>query len=104
IASSGASLCACNLGAAIPSASRTSAGTVRIVVDLCGVILAKWPARVLQNIHTPQYVAQGLVAGAMDWLEECVANCGSLNVFITNNVGSPKLKEVFNAYLLIAGN
>ncbi|MFM7978441.1 MAG: hypothetical protein ACKPKO_03915, partial [Candidatus Fonsibacter sp.] len=49
------------------------AGTVRIGVDLCGVLLANVPARMLHNICTPQYVAQGLVAGgAMDWLEECV--------------------------------
>ena len=73
---------------------------VRVGVDLWGVLLAKWPARMLQKIRTPQDVAQGLVAGAMDWFEECVANCGSLNVLVISNVGAPKLREVFSTYLL----
>ncbi|MFM7984283.1 MAG: hypothetical protein ACKPKO_33665, partial [Candidatus Fonsibacter sp.] len=53
---------------------------VRMGVDLCGVLLVNWPARLLQNIHRPQDVAQGLVAGAMEWFEECVATCGAWHV------------------------
>ena len=67
------------------------AKTVRIGVDLCGVLLANGPARMLHNIRALQDVAQSLVAGALDWFDERVANCGSLSVFIINNVGSPKL-------------
>ncbi|MFM7987726.1 MAG: hypothetical protein ACKPKO_51285, partial [Candidatus Fonsibacter sp.] len=44
-----------------------------------------------------------LVAGAMEWFEECVANCGSLNVLIISDVGSPMLSEVFSSLLLGVG-
>ncbi|MFM7984745.1 MAG: hypothetical protein ACKPKO_36020, partial [Candidatus Fonsibacter sp.] len=56
---------------------------------LCGVLLAIWPARMLQNIHTLQDVAQGLVAGAMEWFEECVETCGPLSALVINNVARP---------------
>ncbi|MFM7990035.1 MAG: hypothetical protein ACKPKO_63050, partial [Candidatus Fonsibacter sp.] len=38
-----------------------------------------------------------------DWFEECVANCGRLTVLIIKNIGSSKLREAFDTYLLGAG-
>ena len=40
-----------------PYTARAPGWAVRIGVDLCGVLLAKWAARMLQNIRTPPDVA-----------------------------------------------
>ena len=64
---------------------------------LAACFLAKVHVCMLRNISTPADVVRMLAAGAREWFEERVANCGPENVFIISYVGSQRLRGVHAA-------
>ena len=82
----------------LPQASQART-RARMGVDRGGVLVAKVPSRLLRTIRTPAYVAVMLAAGAREWFQEYVLNCGRGSVFIISYVVSQRLRDMFSSYL-----